>query len=123
MQGQKLGGSNAGKLRAVGQCLSYYGSPFIIGADWNLPPDKVADGRLHERLKANLVFPSHGTYRDPKTGNETKIDYFIASEGLAAVLAPSAEQIRRYPPVRHGNRQCTPVRPGTRRSSLVLPQY
>ncbi|CAK0853888.1 unnamed protein product, partial [Prorocentrum cordatum] len=93
IQGELLGGSNAEKIRQLGQCLSYYKAPFIVGADWDMFWDKIVQGRLHERLRGTFIALQDGTYRDPKTGNTTMIDYFMASDGLGAVMEDVAEKV------------------------------
>ncbi|CAK0790265.1 unnamed protein product, partial [Prorocentrum cordatum] len=44
-----------------------------------------------------FVTPSDGTYRDPKTGYATQIDYFMASDGLGAVM-DDARVVGGFPP-------------------------
>eukprot|EP00959_Pyramimonas_sp_CCMP1952_P439653 9204007-Pyramimonas_sp.AAC.1 len=85
-QGELLGGSSAEKIRQLGQCLSYYKAPIIVGADWGMSWDKIVQSRIHERLRGTFIAPQDGAYRGPKTGNTAMIDYFMASDGLGAVM-------------------------------------
>ena len=70
----------------AGESLRYYGLPFIIGGDFNVPPEALeASGwphSIHGRIQATT-----GTCRSCK-GNWSTIDYFIVSRDLVqAVVA------------------------------------
>eukprot|EP00959_Pyramimonas_sp_CCMP1952_P169269 3536194-Pyramimonas_sp.AAC.1 len=51
-----------------------------------MPLSQASDARYHERLVGSFIGSAEGAHRGPKTGNLTNLDYFLVSEGLAAVI-------------------------------------
>ena len=100
--GVGLSDSNWEVLLKVGELLARYGLPFVIGGDFNLDAQLLADSGWLRRLKAKVQRPREGTCRGSK-GSYSHIDYFLVSEGLdQAVLRTevvTAEPAKPHRPV------------------------
>ncbi len=80
--------------------LRQAGRPFVVGGDWQVPPNELALTKLDRHLEATIIAPPSATNR----ASGSKIDYFLVSNSLLShdVVAENVEGCRFSPhtPVR-----------------------
>ena len=69
----------------------YFGCPWIMGADFHMPPEELmqAFGTILDEADAFIVAPSEPTHR-PELGTHRIIDYFIVSSTIQEHIADVA---------------------------------
>ncbi len=104
--GEGLSAGNLGILATLGQHIGLQGeeAPFILAADFQMSPDKIAVAGLADKIGAVICASGNrrGTCRTPQGNNE--LDYFYVQRGLARAVASIATVegtcIRTHVPVR-----------------------
>lgn len=76
---------NRNILAAVAEAVAPMVGPFIIGGDYQMPPQQLEDTGFAQLLNGKVLAPpcGHATLRRPD-GKATIIDMFVVSRGLAA---------------------------------------
>ena len=74
-------------LGPIGEVLTTYKRPFLLGSDWNIEPEELCSSGWVARLGAVVVKPQHtkGTCRT--TGGLDMYDFFVMSESLCHRVA------------------------------------
>eukprot|EP00959_Pyramimonas_sp_CCMP1952_P259174 5418472-Pyramimonas_sp.AAC.1 len=84
----------------IGTALSCCKLPHCFGGGWNVSPQRLSDSGQCDRLQARLIVPTEGTYRDPKSGKRSLLDYWMASDSIASSsTAPGT--LADFPPRNH----------------------
>ncbi|CAK0839598.1 unnamed protein product [Prorocentrum cordatum] len=58
----------------------------LKSGDWNVKPEVIEQSYITTKLDARVVATDEGTCRDPGSGNYSKIDFWLASDSLAAAM-------------------------------------
>ena len=82
--GVEMQAKNADLLELVARELAAVHLPFVVGGDWNMPPEALAATGMAPRLRACIVRTGATTYTSGET--ETEIDYFLISGGIKAAV-------------------------------------
>jgi hypothetical protein len=75
--------SNDGLMRAVAEYLLAEGKPFVLAADWQVPPWTLRESAWPSQLKATVIAPRDDEVTCLGGYGGSLIDYFLVSDVLA----------------------------------------
>ena len=80
-ESEGLSSENMSILEAAAVALGTATGPWIVGGDWNMPPQLLLQSGWLEIVQGVIVAP------DPPTCNDSVYDYFVVHWSLAHAVA------------------------------------
>ena len=85
--GEGLSARNAELLAAVGEHVEVHGMSFILGGDFNMPPQLVEKSQIEDALECKIVHAGHHHGTCVTKNGSSIIDFFLVDVDLATALS------------------------------------